>query len=504
MKIKHVLVVLSAIFSTPALSQQSQIKYEVEAQAIGTTNDAVPFWMRSNQFGSIPLNGVSGSFIGRAYKDYESTKTTAFDWGAGFEGRANAGEKSKLLLIEAYGKVKASIFQLKIGRTKDVMGLNGDTSLTSGNFSVSGNALGVPKIELSIPNYYRIPLLDGLFSIKGTFSHGWLGNVPISKVIGIRKSDRTPIYSNTDKAVSYFHQKSLYARLGKEDWKLNLYGGLNHQVYWGNEKKIYGNNFDISSVETFLYVAIGKTYGAHDIANSKIGNQLGSIDVGFDYQFSGTKLTVYRQNFYDVGALSKLANIRDGLNGISLENSSKYRMRKLGWKKVLLEVLYTKHQAGEFGSILTKSGDEDYYNNYFYKNGWSYQNSGLGTPFISTKHSTVKGLPSHPDDFFINNRVIAIHSGIEGYVGKWMITTKLSYSANYGTFGTSEEGHSTGPILGKEPIYGLFGRKDQFSIFIESNRTLKNNLEFGFALAVDKGDLLYNSSGLIVKINKSF
>lgn len=362
-------------------------KAEIEVQAIGTTNGTVPFWMRSNQFGSVPLNGVSGSVIGRLSKDYDELSTSdklygrskVFDWGFGIEGRANGGKNSNLQLIEGYVKARASIFQLKVGRSRDVMGLTGDTSGTLGSFSISGNALGIPKFEISVPEY-SLPVFNGLFSFKGNFVHGWLGKTRIL----------TPSNPDVDAAsyntfpISYFHQKSLYVKMGKPEWKLKLFGGFNHQVYWDNQKAAYGSKFKLSTVETFLYVVTGKPYGAAGVPNSKIGNQLGSIDLAIEYTFSKLKFMIYRQNFYDVGALAKLANIKDGLNGITISNidyeSNSDRFR---WKKTTFEFFYSKDQAGYPSSTKTKSGDEDYYNNYYYKDGWSYKGLGLGTPIIT-------------------------------------------------------------------------------------------------------------------------
>lgn len=221
-------------------------KAEVEIQATGTTNKVVPFWMRSNQYGSVPLDGASGSVLGRFSKDYDSKNQNGklIDWGFGFEGRANGGKGSNITLIEGYLKGRLSMFQLKAGRSKDVMGLNGDTTLSSGNFAVSGNALGIPKIELSVPEYYRIPVFEGLFSFKGNLVHGWLGKTKILNSIndlnGKNLYTIDNIYPN-----SYFHQKSFYGRIGKEDWKLSLYGGFNHQVYWGDEENIYQGNFKL-------------------------------------------------------------------------------------------------------------------------------------------------------------------------------------------------------------------------------------------------------------------
>ncbi|WP_448636346.1 hypothetical protein [Pedobacter panaciterrae] len=107
-----------------------KIQTEAELQATGTTGDVVPFWMRSNQYGSVPLEGVSGSLILRAYKPYSqylqtdsnSNRKKLVDWGMGFEGRGNAGNKSNLTLIEAYAKLRVGVFQLK---ARQKQGCNG-------------------------------------------------------------------------------------------------------------------------------------------------------------------------------------------------------------------------------------------------------------------------------------------------------------------------------------------------------------------------------------------
>ncbi|KIO77546.1 hypothetical protein TH53_08930 [Pedobacter lusitanus] len=487
------------------------IKTEIESQAIGTSNGVVPFWMRSNQFGSVPSSGISGSFLARIHRDYSTIpdsgsrtgKKKLIDWGFGFEGRANAGKESSLQLIEAYAKIKAGIFQLKGGRSKDVMGLNGDSTLSSGNFSVSGNALGIPKIELSIPDYYTIPVFDGLFAIKGNFVHGWVGKTRILDVIAGTPPNPALYYIKNTHPVTYFHQKSLYIQLGKQDWKLKLYGGFNHQVYWGNEKEAFGPNFKLSALKSFFYVATGKSYGTAGVPTSKIGNQLGSIDIGAAYDFNNFKIMIYRQNFYDVGALSKLANIRDGLNGISIENKHyTHRIQGFAWKKALFELFYSKDQAGYPWSVPTKSGDEDYYNNFYYMEGWSYKGMGLGNPFVTTRDDARKGQAYRYADYFINNRVIAFHFGLSGSLYDWDFTSKLSYSKNYGTFGTSIYGGSTGSIRNPQTT-NIFTAVDQFSFYLESMKALKKGYSVGFATALDQGKLLYNSYGLLLRLKKS-
>lgn len=463
--------------------------YSVGAGGVATSNDQVPFWMRANQFGNIPLHGISGILSGNIRKTYKNDNHL-FDWGFGFEGRLNAGSEVQFIFAEAYAKARVGIFELRAGRSKQIMGLV-DSTLSVGSFSMSGNALGVPKIELSVPEFYTLPFLGNLIAFKGNFVHGWLGTVEAMKI-------RQRISSvNT-----YFHQKSLYLRLGKPEGKIRLYGGFNHQAFWGNEKKTYGSAFKLSVLESYKYVLFGKTMdkSLNGFETGKIGNHLGSIDLGIDLIIGGINLFAYRQNFYDVGALSKLANIKDGLNGIRIENRNLTK-GNFYWKKLLLEFLYTKSQAGEPDAKFTKSGDENYYNG-FYIEGWSYKQIGLGTPFVSSKISTRSGFPNDPRDFFNNNRVSVLNLGIEFVIYGFSVLNKLSYSNNYGTYGTSPYGHSLGDI--RSPNHGIFPKSNQFSGILDVRKDVLKGLEIGGTLALDAGELLNDCTGIILNVRKTF
>jgi hypothetical protein len=482
-------------------AQKMPVKFELESQTIGTTNGTVPFWMRSNQFGSVPLSGLSQSFIGKAYKEYSplpprdsaDKKRKLLDWGFGFEGRTNLGKGTNFQLIEAYVKGRIGIFNLIAGRNKNVMGLNGDTTLSVGNFAVSGNAPGVPRIEISIPDYYAIPVFNKLFAIKGNIIHGWLGKMNI----------QNPVNSEFYYQSTFFHQKSLYIRLGKPDWRFKMHGGFNHQAFWGSEKDIFGSAFRLSDFETFKYVVLGKAYEGNGYYTSKVGNQLGSLDIGAEYNFDKVNVLIYRQNFYDVGALSKLANIADGLTGVTITNKNFSKTRGLfKWKKLLVELFYSKDQAGYPWSKLTKSGDEDYYNNFYYKTGWSYMNRGLGNPLI-TRREDIKAGQEIRNEYFVNNRVVAFHLGIEGAIKDWEVLTKLTYSNNYGTYGTSDYGHSLGEAVHLNRG-GVFDQANQFSFYLEGMKSFRNGINGGFATSFDQGKLLDDSFGLILKVRKSF
>jgi len=234
-----------------------------------------------------------------------------------------------------------------------------------------------------------------------------------------------------------------------------------------------------------------------------VGNHLGSLDFGADYRFDDVTLTIYRQNFYDKGALWHLANLADGLNGLSLANNQP-KAGNFYWKKFLFEFLYTANQAGYLSSKDTKSGAEDYYNNYEYLQGWSYKDMGLGTPFITPTYDAKNKSSAQANEFFINNRVSALHSAAEVYAFNWYYTAKISYSKNYGTFENGDEPYrSAGGILdghGDPP----FKEVNQVSLYLEGMRPLKNGYTIGYDIGVDHGQLLNNSLGLILKASKSF
>lgn len=469
-KIKIILVLLiSFILSTNA--QVNIFSFDLASLVGYTSPDQVPFWLRSNQFGSIPIDKGSLSLIGSIHKEYAVNKSGLIDWGVSLEGRANIGHKSNFALIEGYGKIRIGVFEIRAGRFRETMGLR-DSSLSSGSFSVSGNALGIPKVQISIPEFYSLPILGKLFAFKGTFAHGWIGETTMN-------NDGDNLQIGT-----YLHQKSLYGRFGKPEWRFKLYGGFNDQALWGNEIDFYGDSYPFSPFKTFLYVMKG---GSYDNGTTRIGNHLGSIDLGFEYEFKNLRLLAYRQNIFEAGALYYMANITDGLNGLSLTNR---HLSKKGfqWRKILVEVFYTKSQGGETWSVSRPSTEEDYYNHYQYMQGWSYNGNGIGNPFVTPRAYSRENLPYNQNQFFINNRVFVFHFGFEGSIHEWEYAVKTSYSINYGTYRTINE----------------FPETRQLSAYLETNRELRNGLNIGFIAAVDKGDLFYNSFGLFLKASKSF
>ncbi|MEO3403800.1 capsule assembly Wzi family protein [Mucilaginibacter sp. CAU 1740] len=473
------LLLLSCAF---VKAQTNNLHINLETQAGITTDGTVPFWLRANKFGSVPVSGGSGILIGRIRKDYDTTKT--FGWSASFEGRGNVGSNSNFTLIEGFVKAHAGLLELKAGRSKDIIGLV-DSSLSSGSFAISGNALGIPKVSIGVPNYYSLPVFGKLLAIKAVFATGYAGTVS------------TKYGKQPDGIKSFYLENYLYAKIGKPSWRFSFETGFNHEVLWGDERRVLGPSFTLSGLETYWYAIRGKVFN-----QSKVGNHLGSLDVAAEYRFDALTLRLYRQNFYDKGALASLANISDGLNGITIANNQPVS-GNFSWRKLLFEFLYTANQAGYLKSKRTESGAEDYYNNYEYTEGWSYKLFSMGTPFITQTYDGRADLGRNKQQFFINNRLWALHGAAQFYLFNWYYTGKVSFSHNLGTFATGPDPYKTsfGAIAKSS---GTFKPVNQLSLYLASNRSLRNGYAVGYELGCDRGALLYNSFGVILKVSKTF
>lgn len=474
-----------------SLSGQSEsYSFDINTSGGYSSDSSLPFWFRSGQNGSIPLSGASFSLEGAFRKPLDRESERKFDWGGSVEGRINLGHKREFILVESYGQVRLGIFQMKAGRSRDQMGLV-DTTLSSGAWAFSGNSLGIPSVELSVPEFWSLPFLGGFFAIKGNYSHGWMGKSIMKK----GGSDGDTVLLKT-----YFHQKSLYGRIGRPESMLRVYLGLNHQVTWVDGNSFYDYDFSMSMSEIYYYVVTAKKYNSGRISGERLGNHLGSVDLAVEFSSGDLGFLLYRQQIYETDALAYLANIQDGLNGIALSNLRE-RTGAASWHKLVFEFLYTKNQGGPPWAPTSPSGAESYYNHGQFVQGWTYNGIVMGSPFLTSRVYALEGLPDNPSQYFVNNRLYALHLGLAGNILGMDCLVKSSWSRNTGTYWTSEEAFEAGIPEALE--YGVFHNRDQFSAYGSLTRKLKGGLSLGIIGAFDYGELLDNSYGLYLRLSYS-
>ncbi|MFD1140502.1 capsule assembly Wzi family protein [Larkinella insperata] len=453
-----------------------------------------PFWMRTNQYGIIPSTLPCASLRAGVQQDYRfyplsDTPTTKrrdrFGIGYGFELISNfdAQAKMSVLLPEAYVKVRAGVFDITAGRRREIVGLI-DSTLSSGSYSWSGNALPMPKVQISLADYTPIGFTKGLLAFRGTFAHGWFGN------------------HNRKVTHSYLHQKSLYARLGKPNWPVKFYAGFNHQAQWGGltdelPESLAKNGRLPSRFQDYLFVLTGNSlgrlieldtarYSRFDREN-RIGNHLGSIDIGVEYSSKAVSLLLYHQSVYEDGSLYYLTNIEDGLTGLRFRNlnAAPSGLRITG---AVVEFLYTKSQGGSvFDDHNKLRGRDNYFNHAQYRDGWSYFGRTIGTPFITPVTDTRPELSQY--GFFSNNRVRAYHAGIQGkFATNCGFQFKFSYSQNYGTY---------------EAPFSETIRQFSSYMMLELPLT-QRGLRVNFSAAADQGDLFRYSNAVYAGIRKTW
>ncbi len=437
---------------------------------VSSSNKQIPFWLYTNQYGSVSLSSPSVTVRGFISKDYDSTlnnsqKLKRFGFGYGLGGVTNLGQKSKLLLPEAFIKIRYQSLELYAGRRREIMGLV-DTLLTSGSYIWSGNALPIPKIQLSMPHFKQLGK-SSVF-LKFGISHGWFG-------------DQGSVRNY------YLHQKWIYGRIGKDNAKFKLYGGINHQVQWGgvtdNKDPLYSTDGKLAPYPLYSYqfvlipflqkiIKVNPNKLTSYDSGLAIGNHLGSVDLGFEYESRNIKFLFYKQQPYDFArSLYNLNNIEDGVYGLSFKFKHKVKVKNL-----LLEYLYTASQGlYRFGRYRNSNFVEN--DNYFSHGqyiSWNYNSFIIGTPFILAND---KG-------GIYNNRVNAFSTYLSGKIHKKIIySTGGTYSSNLG-------------------VYGLGLYKSQFSGKLNTSYLLNNGASVSGYLAVDAGSIYPKNLGLALIYKK--
>ncbi len=414
------------LFSLMAYCAWAQDKKEPSLElGAGVTNGTyTPFWLRANQYGAVPTKESYGT-AAVSFSDFVQVNQRT-SWGYGVRALVNLTEtKADVLLQEAYVKGKFGIFELQAGRKKQIQGLV-DSTLSSGSYIWSGNALPMPMINLFVQDYWAPKFVQGIVGFKGNYAHGWFGN------------------QRSDVADFYLHQKSFYGRLGKPNWLFKFYGGFNHQVQWGGTLKyadpgnFSGKNGKIASgLKEYFYMITGQsmnvvggdtaTYGINDGWN-RLGNHLGSVDVGMEIDWKKAKIFFYRQSIYEDGSLYHGNNITDGLHGMSFT-----RKAEQGLTKVVLEYLNTASQGGSvFIDSDVNRGLDNYFNNSVYREGWTYAGKGIGTPMMTLDSET--DLTNTNLTSYDNNRVESFYIGIEAKIGENALLFRGSMSNAFGWF----------------------------------------------------------------------
>jgi hypothetical protein len=487
MKKLYLLITFLCLFPLSS-SGQSTGRHQayVEAGGLAASTERTPFWLRANQFGTVPYTAPVGTVragIGGLVSltdTVRKTRSRAWLLHYGAEAVGNVGKENQFVLPAYYIQLMHRQVQLTIGRRREVIGLV-DSSLTSGSYAWSGNALPIPKIQFGTRGFAPLGRRQWL-AVNAFMAHGWFANTNYMQH-------------------SFLHQKSVILRVGKPTSPVHVYAGINHSAQWGGhsaylDPRIAVNGQLPGQLRDFPNVLFSIRTGGID--NPRItsfdyinmyGNHVGSTDIGLDIQLPTATLLLYHQHSFDDASGVMFQNFPDGLTGLRLRprtgNRAGFRLNS-----ILVEFLSTLNQSGPafYQANTHTKGADNYFNNAQYQEGWTYKGYVIGTPFLSRREDVKTAYRNTIGWAIVNNRVQVLHFGMQATVAtRIALLTKIAYSRNYGLMDAP-----------------LAGTPAQWSALLQLGMPTSwlGGVSLTASVAADYGQLFTNSIGTYVGLRK--
>ena len=446
------------------------LRYGWDVSALASSGKFAPFWLQSNRNGDVSSSPYSGNLSLAIYKqDVHPERWWDYDFAVQLTGRVQSRIPGSTFPIQqrviteyanlAYAHVRLYIFDLTAG-IKPMIYEAQDTALSMGSLVFSGNSQPLPRISIGIDRYVAFPGCYGYFEVKGGLTHAWLAD-------------------NVYMRGSYIHHKFLALRVGGR-LPVNISYELHHAAQWGGISPVYGDiGSDWSSFKN-VFLARGGGVMRNDQLNAQ-GNHVGSQQLMLTGKGNGWEVSAYWQNFFEdnFAAIGDGQNLSDGLWGISLKQNN--------WpfiQGVTYEFLNTTDQSGPWHDRdgLCYAGNDSYYRNSIFVNGWNYFYRSLGTPFITSPLYNEDGTIST-----LNSRVRVHHLGVRGDIYGFNYRFLASYARNYGNDNSNKNVLSNNTALLLE---------------VQKHVEQAWGLDFGLRLAGDFGTQWGNKFGAQLTVSK--
>jgi len=483
------------------------IMYKGEMQSSTSFGDNTPLWLNANKYGLSSLdksNGYLRASLSRPEMIDQDRK-----WGIsyGLDMAVAYNYTSSFIVQQAFGEVRWLKGTLTVGAKEYPLELK-NQQLSSGSQTLGINSRPVPQVRLALPDYWTIPALGYLVSLKGHIAYGMLtdGRWQHSFVGDNGKwADKT-----------LYHSKAGYLRIGDPDrYPLYfeagietacLFGGTLHNVTTNKTtRSSLSAPKDLKSFWSALVFA-GDDVDETDYANVA-GDQLGSwvarLSYENDYYYFGlyydhffedhSQVAYFDYDGYGVGEEWKvkkenkyhLYKMKDMMLGLE------FRVKDATWlNNVVFEYLYTKYQSGAIYHDHTynisdhMAGLDNYYNHYLYS-GWTHWGQVMGNPLYLS--------PVYQDGklYVGNNRFVAFHLGLSGNpVDELSYRVLATWQKGWGTYESPYVPKRTDVSVMAEASYNLpptfldGGWNIKLGVGMDSGKIYGENC--GFQLTISK------------------
>ena len=404
------------------------LSFNLETVGMTSVGEHTPFWHTSNRQGLPSVHNNNGYMHIAALGNITMNSCFNVDYGLDIGG--GAGLETDLFVHQFYLDLNYKWLGMSIGMKERWSDKN--RYLSSGSLTWSGNSRPIPEVRIGIPDYVRVPILGGWFSVKGHLGYGRLTDAKW------RRQHGNGYYVDG----ILFHSKSAFIRFGDEDrFPLQATLGLEMNNIFGGTKHMNGVEQELPSDAAMYWTVL---FPFHQVGKqgNVVGDNVGSWHLNFDYKLSDWHIGAYYEHFYEdhssmLGIEYKSnsegekdfiffgfrRNWFDGLFGIEVNMPEGTPF----FKNAVFEFLNTRGQSGSIcNSAVSDSGPlpvteevdgrDNMYNHstYYSYSLWGY---AMGNPVLIS--------PVYNDDGyagFRSNRVQMFHLGVDGG-----ITDKIDY-----------------------------------------------------------------------------
>ena len=481
-----------------------QLKYDLEMQ--GSVSDGkTPLWLNANRHGLSSLEKQNGYVRGSLIRPLSADSARRWGVGYGVDVAAAMNYTSNFIIQQAFVEGRWLHGALTIGAKEIPMEMKNQT-LSTGSQTLGINARPIPQVRLSLPEYWRIPILGGWFHLKGHVAYGKLTDDDWQRDFTQQQSKYT--------SGTRFHSKAGFLKIGNEErfypWSLEmglemgaLFGGEAY-VPIGNEMTTFKGDNSLKGMWHALMPGGADSPEKGTEYQNAEGDQLGSWMVRLNYDDETWAFRLYAEKFFEDHSMMLqldyngygtgdewnvkkdrrffVYNMKDILVGMELN------FRYGTWiRNFVLEYFYSKYQSGPVYHDHTPafadhiSGRDDYYNHYIYA-GWQHWGQVIGNPlYLSPIYNEDGTIHIH------NNRSKAFHLGVDGSpLEQLSYRTMVTYQNGLGTYDL--------------PFTRM---KHYFGFLTEASYQLPKGWKVKGAYAMDFGHLLGENWGVQVTVSKS-
>lgn len=482
----------------------NELKYNFEIQA-STADGKTPLWLNANRHGLSSLEKQNGYVRGSLIRSLRADSARRWGVGYGVDVAVPMHYTNDFIIQQAFVEGRWLHGALTIGAKEYPMEMKNQT-LSTGGQTLGINARPVPQVRISLPEYWRIPILGGWFHLKGHVAYGLLTDDNWQRDFTQQQSKYT--------SGTRFHSKAGYLKIGNEEqfepWSLEmglemgaLFGGESH-IPMGEKMAVFKGDNGIKGMWHALMPGGADVPEKGTEYQNAEGDQLGSWMIRLNYDDETWAFRAYAEKFFEDHSMMLqldyngygtgdewnvkkerrffLYNMKDILLGVEL--NFKYGT----WiRNFVAEYFYSKYQSGPVYHDHTPgfpdhiSGRDDYYNHYIYA-GWQHWGQVMGNPLYRSPIYNDNGV-IHID----NNRSIAYHLGVDGTPTEQLgYRVLVTYQNGLGTY--------------DEPFTHM---KHFVGFLTEASYQLPKGWKVKGAYAMDFGHLLGENWGVQLTISKS-